>query len=253
MTRRRGEEGCMHAMFGGGALVIVLVVLLILILTSSLPLPPSAQLGGLDPARAVGLLLLAIVVPAVVGALLGGWPVRLPLGWPGRRTVKPEELADAELRLKFERMLEYRQGIGEVARGVGDGEPRRLLGELLRASDEPLPALFRLAKEVEDRRQSRLLRSDLVRLRSKTEPLSAAEREQLASLERLDEVARLSGRLIDDTRAILGRCYAESRELALARNLAEGDAQHLMGELREQAGLLGHVTEALREIHAGRR
>lgn len=244
----------MHMMVGTGALVLVLtlVVLLILILTASVPAPPAAQLGGLDPALAITLLLLAIVVPGALGALLAGWPVRLPVAWFRRSAAQPEQLRDAELRREFERMLEYRQGIAEAARGLGDKQLRGVLSEVLLASDEPLRTLFQLAKEVDDGRQNRLLRSDLVRLRSKTEALSATEREQLASLERLDELARLSGRLIADTQAVLGRCYAHSREIALARNLADGEAQYLMNQLREQAVLLSHLTQALREVYARR-
>lgn len=137
-----------------------------------------------------------------------------------------------------------------MAQVVGDKDLRRMLNEVVTASEELLPALLRLAKRVEDGRQSRLLRDDLARLRGRAELLSETEREQLSSLERLDELSRVSGALIDDTQAILGRCYAQSRGLTLARGLAEGEAQLLIRQLREQSALLGHVTEALREVGA---
>jgi hypothetical protein len=149
-------------------------------------------------------------------------------------------------------MLEYRRGIAEAAQGVRDGQLRRLLRELLTESEEPLQTLFRLAKGLEDRRQNQLLRGDLARLRSKSDPLSATEREQLTSLERLEEATRLSSALITDTQAILGRCYAQTREIALERNIAEGEGGRFTVQLRDQAVLLGQVREALHDVY-GRR
>ena len=245
MRQLAAEEGYAHALCGLGTLVLLGVLLLI----AAASVPATAGFGA-DLVWNGLLLLLAIVVPAAVAALLGAWPVRLPFFGSALPAMEPDDLAGEELRRTFQRILEYRRGIAETARDLDDGRLRLLLREVLRESQRPLPLLFHLAKEAEDPRQHRLLHGDRTRLRGKTAPLSAAEREQLASLERLDEVTRLAGQLVDDALAILGRCYAQTRELALVHDLADGQAEHLMIHLRDQAALLGHLTDAFREVHS---
>lgn len=107
MSRWRGEEGCMHVMLGMGVVVLVLAVLLILILVAAVPVPSAAQLGRLEPAWVVGLLLTAIVFGAAAGTLLAGWPVQLPSIHRARTNMGLEDLADDGLRRTFQRIVEY--------------------------------------------------------------------------------------------------------------------------------------------------
>lgn len=245
---------------GGYAEVVCVPVMAVLVLASVVGAATLAtSIGGVDGGQAtsggdpgVALTFVAVGLASFAGSLLVLFrPFRWPFGDRDRPTVDLQELTTDEMRRAFRRAVEYHREIDRVVCSIDDRHLRSQLRRPLRDIDRPTKTMFKLAKQLESYGEDRLLVGDLVRLRDNAASLTAEEQVQLDSLERLDGAARIGNRLIREMLAILGRCYAQTREVALIRDLEIEPAHLLIEQLREQAAGLHQLSEALHEVYAG--
>lgn len=227
----------------GASLVVVVLVLAIL------AAPPASA------AEVVGYALAVVAVVALssvaAGVLAALWPLPWLVGYLRPPLVNPDELSTPSMRVLFGQALAYYKGIERMASSTRDRQTRRLLGQVARDIRAPIGNMFDLARQVEAFREDRLLESDLIRLRVKAEGegLTEAEQEQLASLQRLDEVASTGERLVREMLAVLGGCYAQSQEVVMVRDVQGAGPQQAAESLREQALQLDHLRAALRQVY----
>lgn len=227
--------------------------------------------------RTEAYLIVGLVFVAVVVAIIGRWP-----GWvilagvvmgvillallvvdslsdPGAQReasiagVDPGRIRDAALRAKVRRALDYIRASQKLARQDSSG--------VLDAADDELPQLeaaarsiYQMSLRLQDFRSDRLIPQDLASLgqeKSRRGHLDDDREAQLASLQRLDLVARSAEQEIDRALAHLGRSYAEMQAIRVTPEL-RGHAAATREELHASTKRLAELAQGYDEVY-GRR
>jgi hypothetical protein len=202
MRRERLSRIAAHALSRVEAYLIALVVFATVIV---------AIMGGWPS----WIILLSIVAGAVLMGLLVIDSLTDPVADQNASLadIDPKRIFDPELRHKLSRALEYVRAAQKLARRYPTGA--------MDAADDELPQLeeaarsiFRMSLRLQEYRDDRLIQRDLVDLqRQRDTSLSPQQKEQLRTLQRLDELVRTAGQEIDDALAHLGRSYAEMQAI----------------------------------------
>ena len=213
---------------------------------------------------------------AVLVAIIGGWPgwiimvcigagvvllallVVDSLGNPDAERdasiadVDLSRIRDTELRNKVRRALEYVRASHKMT--------KEDTGDALASARDELPQLEQAARSIyqmvlrlQDFRGDPLLRRDTEDLRKRSQQgrISKDQKEQLNTLNRLEELVRSADQEIDGALAHLGRSYAEMQAIKVTPEL-RGRAAAALDELDASSKRLTELAEGYDEVFSSR-
>ncbi len=219
-----------------------------------------------------------LVFAAVAVAILGKWPEWVILASVGAGVVllallvldslvDPEaerdasmadievsRIRDGALRSKVVRAMEYVRAAQKLARRDRAGT--------LEAADDELPQLeqavrsiYQMSLRLQEYRGERLLHQDLAGLqqrRAQRVALTSDQQEQLAALEKLQQLVREAEQGIDSALADLGRSYAEMQAMKFTPEL-RGRVADVFEQLEASTRRLSDLAEGYDEVFGSRR
>jgi len=179
----------------------------------------------------------------------------------------PGDIRSAEYRQRVEKALEYRQRIEEHVRGADSSVLREHLADTTAAIGDWVGNVFGLAKRLDryhndavlsrDRRdlpqeiaglRSRFEREDSEGVRQELRQAIASKKEQLANLEKLQNMMEKAEYQLETTLTALGTVYSQI-QLIQAKDIDSGRAQRLRGDIGDQVAALQDLQETLDEVY----
>ncbi|MDP2662740.1 MAG: hypothetical protein Q8R28_18650 [Dehalococcoidia bacterium] len=166
--------------------------------------------------------------------------------------VEAGRVRDPALRNKVLRALEYVRAAQKLAKaGAGDtlGSVRDELPQLEQAAR----SMFQMAIRLQDFQSDRILQRDLADLRKESEQgrLTDEQKDQLDSLNRLDELVRSADQEVDGALSVLGRSYAEMQTIRATPEL-RGQAAAALEELDASSRRLSELAEGYDQVFGSR-
>lgn len=184
-----------------------------------------------------------------------------------RHEFNPGEIRSAEYRQRVEKALDYRQRIEEHVRGAKAGVLRDHLSDTTAGIADWVANVFGLAKRLDlyhndrtllrDRQdvpreivrlRSRLQREDDPDVRRQLQETIASKQEQLANLERLQNMMEKAEYQLETTLTALGTVYSQL-QLIQAKDIDAGRAQRLREDIADQVAALQSLQETLDEVY----
>jgi len=179
----------------------------------------------------------------------------------------PREIHTAQYRQRVEKALEYRRRIEEHTQRSGAGVLRDHLLDTTADIADWVANVFGLAKRLDayhndkillqDRRalpreiadlRSRLQREDDEAVRRQLQEAIARKEEQLANLEKLQNMMEKAEYQLETTLTALGTVYSQIL-LISAKDIDSGRAQRLREDIADQVAALQSLQEALDEVY----
>jgi hypothetical protein len=184
-----------------------------------------------------------------------------------RQEFNPGEIRSAEYRQRVEKALEYRQRIEEHVRRSKAGVLRDHLLDTTAGIADWVANVFGLAKRLDvyhndrtllsDRRdvpreivglRSRLQREDDEAVRQQLQQAIASKEEQLANLEKLQNMMEKAEYQLETTLTALGTVYSQL-QLIHVKDIDSGRAQRLREDIADQVAALQSLQETLDEVY----
>jgi hypothetical protein len=184
-----------------------------------------------------------------------------------RQEFNPGEIRSAEYRQRVEKALEYRQRIEEHVRGAKTGVLRDHLSDTTAGIADWVANVFGLAKRLDlyhndrmllrDRQdvpreivglRARLQREDDDGVRRQMQQTIASKQEQLANLERLQNMMEKAEYQLETTLTALGTVYSQL-QLVQAKDIDSGRARRLREDIADQVAALQSLQETLDEVY----
>ncbi|MDO8688601.1 MAG: hypothetical protein Q7R39_01065 [Dehalococcoidia bacterium] len=200
-----------------------------------------------------------IAASLVAGAALLGLLVLDSLSDPNSEReasiadVEAGKVRDPALRNKILRALEYVRAAQKLAKAdAGDtlGSARGELPQL----EQAVRSMFQMAIRLQDFQSDRIVQRDLADLRRKSEQgsLTDEQKDQLDTLNRLDELVRSADREVDGALAVLGRSYAEMQTIRATPELRGQAAAGALEELDASSKRLSELAEGYDQVFGSR-
>jgi hypothetical protein len=184
-----------------------------------------------------------------------------------RQEFNPGEIRSAEYRQRVEKALEYRQRIEEHVRRAGVGVLRDHLLDTTAGIADWVANVFGLARRLDvyhsdhmllsDRRdlprdiaglRSRLQREDDPAVQQQLQQTIASKEEQLANLEKLQNIMEKAEYQLETTLTALGTVYSQL-QLISAKDIDSGRSQRLREDISDQVASLQSLQETLDEVY----
>jgi len=184
-----------------------------------------------------------------------------------RQEFNPREIRSAEYRQRVEKALEYRQRIEEHVRGAEAGVLRDHLLDTTAGIADWVANVFGLAKRLDayhndrtllrDRREvpreivrlrSRLQQEDDEAVRQQLHQAIVGKEEQLANLEKLQNMMEKAEYQLETTLTALGTVYSQL-QLIHVKDIDSGRAQRLRDDIADQVAALQSLQETLDEVY----
>jgi len=184
-----------------------------------------------------------------------------------RQEFNPVEIRSAEYRQRVEKALEYRQRIEEHVRRAEVGVLRDHLLDTTAGIADWVANVFGLARRLDvyhsdhmllsDRRdlprdiaglRSRLQREDDQAVQQQLQQTIASKEEQLANLEKLQNMMEKAEYQLETTLTALGTVYSQL-QLMSAKDIDSGRSQRLREDISDQVASLQSLQETLDEVY----
>lgn len=184
-----------------------------------------------------------------------------------RQEFNPGEIRAPEFRQRVEKALDYRQRIEEHTRGLEAGLLRDHLLDTTAGVADWVASVFGLAKRVDrysgdqmlqrDRRdlpreiaelRARLQREDNAAVQQELQQAIAAKQEQLANLQKLQNMMEKAEYQLETTLTALGTVYSQILLIG-AKDIDSGRAQRLREDIGDQVAALQSLQTTLDEVY----
>ncbi len=159
---------------------------------------------------------------------------------------------DPALRNKVLRALEYVRAAQKLAR-EDTKDTLSLVRDELPQLEQAARSMFQMAIRLQDFQADRIVQRDLVDLRRRSEQgkLTGEQRDQLDTLNRLDDLVRNADREIDGALSVLGRSYAEMQTIKATPEL-RGQAAAALEELDASSKRLSELADGYDQVFGDR-